>query len=77
VFKKHAEIGECLHITVTSQCALCCFSLDNHNGSKKHMENVYLLQLEMADEDNLIDGPQEDIEVSEEDTPQLNNSRSK
>ena len=44
------------------------------------MENVYLLQLEMADDDKLVETEQEkDIDVSEEEeeTQQLNNSRSK
>ena len=41
-------------------CILC--SLDNHSRSKKHLENVYQLQMEMADDDKLMTAANDEVD---------------
>lgn len=60
------------------------YSLDNHSRSKKHLENVHQLRLEMADDDKLLaaandetDLPEEEIVGSAEENVDVNTSRSR
>lgn len=46
--------------------------MENHNKSRKHLDNVYQLQCELADDDKLIEEINDDSENENENTGSVN-----